>query len=217
MEAVTTAARNAWRSERLVYKHYEPTNAEQTQWLQENVMNDPESAVLGGNIILKPRDLAESTKLVADSMPKALIGVLIYLPAEKPAKTDSEEAGENNTKKASEDTLIGFAQLSGGSPFTAHLKNGDAAIVLGAEHQGKGYGREGMQWLVDWGFRFGNLHRIGLRVYSYNERAIGLYKKMGFVEEGRFREALWFDRKFYDTVCMSMLVHEWEAIRDGKK
>jgi RimJ/RimL family protein N-acetyltransferase len=47
--------------------------------------------------------------------------------------------------------------------------------------------------MLDHAFGTLGLHRIGLSVFSFNERAIRSYKSCGFVMEGRAREAIWRD------------------------
>lgn len=59
----------------------------------------------------------------------------------------------------------------------------------------------------------GGLHRVGLRVSSVNPRAVRVYQKVGFVEEGRERESTFFERKWVDTIVMGILEHEWEKLR----
>jgi hypothetical protein len=39
-------------------------------------------------------------------------------------------------------------------------------------------------------------------------RAFG-YQKAGFAEEGRHRESVWHDGRWYDEVLISILDHEW--------
>ena len=60
-----------------------------------------------------------------------------------------------------------------------------------------------------------NLHRIGLSVFSFNERAIRSYQSCGFVMEGRAREAIWRDGRWWDEISMSVLQSDWKAIRGG--
>jgi RimJ/RimL family protein N-acetyltransferase len=57
-------------------------------------------------------------------------------------------------------------------------RSANIGIFIGAkEEQGKGYGKEAMELLMDYGFNLLNLHSIMLGVYSFNEKAINLYKK----------------------------------------
>ncbi len=49
-----------------------------------------------------------------------------------------------------------------------------------------------------------NLHRVFLKVFTFNERAVKLYEKLGFVTEGKMREALYREGKWHDMM-MSIL------------
>lgn len=77
--------------------------------------------------------------------------------------------------------------------------------LLGSRVFGKGYGTEAIRLMVDHVFATTPLHRISLGVYAFNERAMHVYKKLGFVEEGRLRDALRWDGAWYDEVVMSVL------------
>lgn len=79
-------------------------------------------------------------------------------------------------------------------------------ITIGdKDYWGKGYGREAVQLLVDYGFRHHNLHKIWLEVHGRNERAIRAYRACGFVEEGRLRQHVWSDGAYDDLVIMGIL------------
>ena len=49
------------------------------------------------------------------------------------------------------------------------------------------------------------LHRISLTVVAENTGARKVYEKVGFVEEGRIREAFRRDGKWYDRIIMGLL------------
>jgi RimJ/RimL family protein N-acetyltransferase len=108
------------------------------------------------------------------------------------------------------DRLIGscaFSQLDG--------DNGSALyhITIGEkELWGRGYGTEATELML--GHAFGNLglHRVSLAVFAFNERAIRSYRKVGFVVEGRAREAIFRDGRFWDEISMSILEPEWRAL-----
>ena len=42
-----------------------------------------------------------------------------------------------------------------------------------------------------------------------NPRARHVYEKLGFVVEGVFRDALWWEDRFHDAIAMAMLAPEW--------
>lgn len=85
-----------------------------------------------------------------------------------------------------------------------------AAIVLGPDHQDRGLGTDAFQVLVRYGFAELGLHRIELSVFGFNARAMALYRKVGFVEEGRRRSAIYRSGAWHDDVLMGMLRSEWE-------
>src|ERR1700751_3048018 len=88
-------------------------------------------------------------------------------------------------------------------------------IALGREYVGRGYGTDAMRVIVDYGFRELGLHRLQLGVAPFNPAGIRAYEKAGFVEEGRHRESVLHDGRWYDEVLMSILDHEWAARRSS--
>lgn len=73
----------------------------------------------------------------------------------------------------------------------------------------QGYGTEVMRLLLRHGFATLNLHRIYLRVFEDNPRAIRSYEKAGFVHEGRQRQGEYHEGEFHDVLFMSVLRPEW--------
>ena len=73
----------------------------------------------------------------------------------------------------------------------------------------KGYGTEALILLIDYGFKALNLHNIFLNVYSFNERAIRCYEKVGFKIIGRKRESLLRGKDRHDNILMDILSNEF--------
>jgi RimJ/RimL family protein N-acetyltransferase len=63
---------------------------------------------------------------------------------------------------------------------------GDLAMLVDREWRGRGAGSALMQAAIGWA-RDQGLHKLSLDVFAHNEAAIALYRKSGFVEEGRRR------------------------------
>jgi RimJ/RimL family protein N-acetyltransferase len=80
-----------------------------------------------------------------------------------------------------------------------------AVGILDPAALGKGYGTEAVTLMLAHAFGALGLHRIGLRVLAYNERAIRCYQKCGFVIEGRERESALVDGAWHDDVMMGIL------------
>ena len=62
-----------------------------------------------------------------------------------------------------------------------------------------------MELLVEYGFNILNMNRIELSVYDFNSRAFKTYQKVGFIEEGRKRQARFHNGKYQDEIIMSIL------------
>jgi RimJ/RimL family protein N-acetyltransferase len=60
---------------------------------------------------------------------------------------------------------------------------GDVAIIVENAHRGAGLGRALMETAIDWSRRVG-LEKLCLGVFTGNQRAISLYRSLGFREEG---------------------------------
>jgi len=62
---------------------------------------------------------------------------------------------------------------------------------------------------LDYGFKALNLHNVFLKVYSFNERAVKSYEKIGFKIIGRNREALLRDKERHDIILMDILYNDF--------
>jgi RimJ/RimL family protein N-acetyltransferase len=113
------------------------------------------------------------------------------------------------------DRLIGTCALS-----QLDADNGSALfhITIGeTDAWGHGYGTEATRLIVGHAFDVLGLHRIGLSVFAFNERAIRSYRSVGFVVEGRAREAIWREGRWWDEISMSILSDDWAAVRGGPR
>lgn len=112
------------------------------------------------------------------------------------------------------DRLIGtcaFSQLDGDNGSVLfHITIGEA------DAWGKGYGTEATELMLAHAFTRLPLHRVALTVFDFNTRAIRAYEKCGFVVEGRSREAIFRDGRYWDEIHMSVLADEWEARQKGR-
>lgn len=107
-----------------------------------------------------------------------------------------------------ENQLLGDIGLDG-----IQWTHGDAflGIALGnREDWGKGYGSDAMDLVLRYAFRELNLYRVSLNVFEYNPRAIHVYEKLGFVNEGRMRQFLNREGKRWDFLYMGITRQEWE-------
>jgi ribosomal-protein-alanine N-acetyltransferase len=64
---------------------------------------------------------------------------------------------------------------------------------------------EAMDIVLDYGFNIMQLHSIEANVDPGNIASIKLLEKNGFVKEAHFKENLFFNGKFLDTVIYSLI------------
>ncbi|MDG5472020.1 GNAT family N-acetyltransferase [Jeotgalibacillus sp. ET6] len=84
---------------------------------------------------------------------------------------------------------------------------GSLGMMVGAEHRGKGIGKLLLNALLEWAERHEDIKKVSLGVFSDNHRALSLYKKMGFQEEGRkVNEIQRSENEFIDDVLLYKMV-----------
>ena len=102
---------------------------------------------------------------------------------------------------------VGFIELNSIDYFN---RNGQFAIVIGDESaQGKGIGMSATRQILDYGFNQLNLKKVYLQVAEYNSTAIALYRKIGFITEGKLRSQYFKDGAYYDMIAMGLLASEF--------
>jgi RimJ/RimL family protein N-acetyltransferase len=88
-----------------------------------------------------------------------------------------------------------------------------AGLDIAPKYHGIGWANKAYIALVKYCFDYLNCHRIWLCVLDNNNVGIKLYKSVGFVEEGRYRGAIFRDGKYRDYIVMSILEDEYRAGR----
>jgi RimJ/RimL family protein N-acetyltransferase len=87
----------------------------------------------------------------------------------------------------------------------AHV--GEFGMGMLPKVRGRGLGSLLLDRMIQWARQVPELEKINLRVLSTNRRAIELYRKFGFFEEGRrLREIRYSDGSYADDVLMGMFV-----------
>jgi RimJ/RimL family protein N-acetyltransferase len=106
-----------------------------------------------------------------------------------------------------DDRLLGKAELR-----RIEWTNANCQLRLGIGAAGdrrKGYGAQALRLLLRFAFAELNLHRVTVIVPEYNAGALALFRKFGFVEEVRRRQALERDGRRWDLFVFGLLQAEW--------
>jgi len=169
--------------------------------------------IYGDRIILRAierEDLPDYVRWLNDP------AVLAYFGDQVPLSLAREESWYNDMLQ--DPSIRAFAvefegQHIGGAGF-GNIDGRNASAEVGLfiglpEMWDRGLGYDVLKTMVRFGFEQMNLHRIYLRVFAGNERAIHLYEKAGFRHEGCWRQAAFRHGRYHDLLWMSILREEW--------
>ena len=153
--------------------------------------------------------------------PEVLRGVSMFLPM---AMWEEEQWFKALSERPQAERPMAIEILSGDEwvhignlglfDIDGRTRSAEVGISIGEKvYWDQGYGTLAMQLLLKHGFNTLNLNRIALRVFANNPRAIRCYEKVGFVHEGRLRQAHFHEGEYVDILWMSILRHEWDRIK----
>jgi len=156
-------------------------------------LNDPE--VKQGLAMVLPLSLADEEEWFGNLQKRD--------PHEKPLALEIQpDPGKENWVFVGGGGLIGIDWVN---------RHAEIGIHIGEKvYWSQGYGTRAMELLLKHGFDNLNLHRLWLRVFASNHRALRAYEKAGFTQEGVYRESQYLDGKYVDVMIMSVLKTEWQ-------
>ncbi len=100
--------------------------------------------------------------------------------------------------------------------MSAEKRKARMGVAIGEKHYwSKGYGTDAMRTFLSFAFDELNLYRVDLTVDADNTRAIACYRKCGFVEEVRMRQARYARGAYVDQFVMGIRREEFAAARVG--
>ena len=103
---------------------------------------------------------------------------------------------------------IGESQLS----IDESLGDSQISILIGEKkHWHKGFGTEAALALLEHSFLNLGLYRCWVDIPEFNDNAIKLFEKIGFIHEGTFRKSRPKNNQRYNSVIMGMLIEEYTS------
>ncbi len=174
--------------------------------------------LIGDRIFLAPKGTTEEeiekfTEWMNDFQVTDYIGRTSQIVTYDGEKQYLENAAKNdntinfNIVETATDKLIGTVGLG-------HFNWIERSAVLGIfigekDFRSNGYGTEAIKMILEYGFKYLNLHSIRLDLLSINERAHKCYLKCGFKDTGASREQIFLNGKYYDKLHMDILENEF--------
>ena len=124
-----------------------------------------------------------------------------------------EEAVDWYTSSKPEYWLILFRGVRIGYFRVSDVSETHKRALVGADlhkdFRGQGLGERAWRAFLGFAFEAFDFHKISLEVLSINQRALNLYVKLGFIEEGVKRHDIRRAGKWIDSILMSMLREEF--------
>ncbi|KAI1340716.1 putative GNAT family acetyltransferase [Xylariaceae sp. FL0016] len=191
-----------FRSERLVYRAVEDTPEDDA--FVHMIQADAEAQSGASYGLLRPESQKASNDFKTHIAEKCLLGAIVCLAGTPPSpKEGGIIAGEP----------VGILCLKANPLHHAHHRWTDVSIDIARNHRSHGYGGEAITWGLWYGFQMAGLHRVQIQAFAFNEGALRLYEKLGFKQEGRQRDFMWFDGEWHDNVIFGMLEGEWREMQ----
>ena len=103
------------------------------------------------------------------------------------------------------DEIVGNAGLHIQAMTLRRMHVRGLGIGIHPAWQGRGVGRKLMNRLIDWADNWAHVLRIELHVHADNDRAMALYKSVGFVEEGLHKAYSLKNGRYVDSYSMARL------------
>ena len=152
---------------------------------------------------------SEFMRLMETSPARPMSAAMVKKQYEKLEKQVEEDKNLYHfmIRAKADDRLIGKASI-----YWIEWANGNGNIRLGigaAEDRRKGYGIQALRMLLRFAFAELNLFRVAAIVPEYNEGAIALLQKFGFMQEVCRRKSLERDGRRWDLYVFGLLNDEW--------
>lgn len=166
----------------VVVVHFNPLSVEYIEWARL-LHNDPEvlSMLTDTHEVSKEEQYSWFEKLENSTTSKRLVAFI-------------------------DNTPVGVVRLD-----SIDISNSSVCVGLDIhkDFRGSGFSRPIYKKLFKRLFIEDGFNRIWLLVASFNERAIHIYKSLGFVDEGVMRKALYRNLAFHDYLMLSVLKEEY--------
>lgn len=166
--------------------------------------------------LLEARDLEEARLLHNDDMTLARLTDISHVSQAQQedwfrSVSTSRSSRRYVARRRADDAFVGVFRIDRIDLWNRNCLVG--ADVAPAQRR-QGYAGEMFGYVLDYLFDQCGLHRVALVTLASNDTALRLYRRLGFVEEGRERQAIFRQGVYQDLLAMGLLAEEWRARRD---
>jgi len=167
-----------------------------------------------GAVLLIREATAEDARALLDYL--ACIGAESDFPTFGPGETKKTEAEERDYLRRCNETdnqlsILGLIndRITSTLDFSAGQRprlrhSGELGMSVRKDYWSLGIGSLMLDALIDWAKQTGIFKKINLRVRTDNNRAIALYKRKGFLNEGTIRREMFVNGTYFDHYWMGL-------------
>ncbi|MFD7764470.1 GNAT family N-acetyltransferase [Streptomyces microflavus] len=130
--------------------------------------------------------------------------------AERADRTPNPAAYQLVIESRFEHAFVGAVSVGETDRRAGRFRTG---IEVTREHRRQGYAAEATELVLTYMFAEQRSHKCEVEVYAFNDASLALYRKLGFVEEGRLRQHEFFAGAYHDVVLLGITADEYWAGR----
>lgn len=169
------------------------------------------------NVLLRAAEIDDAAGVAALYVHPSVYGGTLQLPYPRESvwreRLSRGDADTLNLLALIDERIVGHAYLGHATPHARRRHAAEVGMTVAAEFQGRGIGSMLLQALIERAERWMQITRLELEVYPDNAAALALYRKFGFVEEGRLRQYAFRDGAYCDVLVMARIASGSESVR----
>jgi diamine N-acetyltransferase len=87
-------------------------------------------------------------------------------------------------------------------------RTAEIQIIVKPDFRGRGLAKIALLKGLDYAFNILNMHKVFLYVDTENHKALGIYKNIGFIQEGILRQHFFVEGIYHDSIIMGIFKNE---------
>ena len=173
-------------------------------------------SLVGAKIHLRPATADDEINIeywTLQSEPEALsCHALPFLtPSEAAERRKNKEKSTDEQRFAvvrnSDQMLVGAVTFFN---YNSLNRSAELGLLIDPEERKKGYGKQAIQLISRYLFRFRGLNKVYAQTAEFNDAAVKLLEKLDFKRDGTLRDHYFYDGEFYAAVIYSLLLFEMQ-------
>ncbi|PVE07123.1 GNAT family N-acetyltransferase [Streptomyces scopuliridis] len=154
------------------------------------------------------RDLARNTLDVRNAdlvdPPRSAAGFRSWT-AERAGRPPGGEAFRLVVEVLADHAFAGSVTVGETDSRAGRFKTG---IEIIRDHRRRGYAAEATELVLTYMFAEQRYNKCEVEIYAFNDASLALYRRLGFVEEGRLRQHEFFAGGYHDVVLLGITAAE---------